>query len=62
MTTSKTYTVQIWKDLQLQILNISYATLADMCIRDQEVSATLTWPSSVLNTCQRERKISAKEN
>lgn len=32
MTTTKTYTFQIWKDLQLLILNISYATLADMHI------------------------------
>lgn len=28
MTTSKTYAVQIWKDLQLLILNISYVPLA----------------------------------
>lgn len=40
MTTTKTYAVQIWKDLQLLILNISYANLA-VRISDQ-VSATLT--------------------
>lgn len=60
MTTTKTYTVQIWKDLQLLILNISYAILADTRIRDQELSATLTWLSSILNVCLGERKISAK--
>lgn len=60
MTTTKTYAVQIWKDLQLLILNISYANLA-VRISDQ-VSATLTWLSSILNACKGDGTLSAKKS